>query len=566
MQWLAQSLAMGDQRINAAFVGVVVVLLSLLVHHSQSAQPQMSYPNVTSAELSAASVTLAKGLPDSVFFGPHPVFIESVQSYWAMQERDIVPQCIVRPRNAREVATAIGIIKRDYDLRTRRGDLPSPFAIRSGGHSPIPGAANTNRGIVIDLRLLNQVVPSRDGLSVVIGSGARWLDVSSALDSKSLAVAGGRNSAVGVGGLTLGGGISFFSPRVGFVCNNILSYEIVLADGTIATASESSNPGLWRALKGGSNNFGVVTSFVARSFPSTSIWSGFLYMTGSKAKQVIDAFHEFNQAKSGIYDEYAGGPLVCFSFLQKLGINVVSTHLAYTKPFQVYWQIMEYGQDTFSHQRDRRVGQTQSTWVAVRVALLPAWVIFPADSLYRDLFFTTTVKNDHATLMETYAAYKQGAEAMRRVKGMIWTLTLQPLLPAMMRKGQPDSQGLGTRTEPLVIVLFTVVWKDTADDELVDRTTRGIIRHIDQYAASRGTADLYRYLNDCASWQRPFDGYGAENKRFLQNMSRVYDPNGLFQRACVGGFKLDMDRALLLQSDIANAIRQSTNSDTGSQS
>lgn len=205
MQWLAQSLAMVDQRITAAFCGIVVVLLSLLVHHSRRAQPQMSYPNVTSAELSAASATLAKALPESVFFGQHPVFIESVQSYWAMQERDIVPQCIVRPRNAREVATAIGIIKRDYDLRTRRGDLPSPFAIRSGGHSPIPGAANTNSGIVIDLRLLNQIVPSRDGLSVVIGSGARWLDVSSALDSKSLAVVGGRNSAVGVGGLTLGG-------------------------------------------------------------------------------------------------------------------------------------------------------------------------------------------------------------------------------------------------------------------------------------------------------------------------------------------------------------------------
>ncbi|KAL8987686.1 MAG: hypothetical protein Q9177_003133 [Variospora cf. flavescens] len=556
MQWLAQSLAMVDQRITAAFFGIVVVLLSLLVHHSRRAQPQMSYPNVTSAELSAASATLAKALPESVFFGPHPVFIESVQSYWAMQERDIVPQCIFRPRNAREVATAIGIIKRDYDLRTRRGDLPSPFAIRSGGHSPIPGAANTNSGIVIDLRLLNQIVPSRDGLSVVIGSGARWLDVSSALDSKSLAVVGGRNSAVGVGGLTLGGGISFFSPRLGFVCNNILSYEIVLAEGSVATASESSNPGLWRALKGGSNNFGVVTSFVARSFPSTSIWSGFLYMTGSKANQVIDAFHEFNQAKPGIYDEYAGGPLVCFSYLQKLGINVISTHLAYTKP--VSWPAC-WG-------NFKSIGKLWSTVKIRSLTSATDELVKLSPPGLRELFFTTTVKNDHATLMETYATYKQGAEVMRRVKGMTWTLALQPLLPVMMRKGQPDSQGLGTRTEPLVIILFTVVWKDTADDELVDRTARGIIRHIDEYAASRGVADVYRYLNECASWQRPFDGYGAENKRFLQDMSRIYDPNSLFQRACVGGFKLDMERALPLQSEITNAIRQTTNSNTASQS
>ena len=159
------------------------------------------------------------------------------------------------------------------------------------------------------------------------------------------------------------------------------------------------------------------------------------------------------------------------------------------------------------------------------------------------MFITTTVKNDHATLMEIHATYKQGIETMRRVKGMTWTLILQPLLPVMARKGQPDSLGLGTRTESLVIVLFTVVWKNTADDELVDRTTRGIINDINQYAASKGTADPYLYLNNCASWQNPFDGYGAENKRFLQEMSRLYDPDGLFQRACVGGFKLNMDHS-----------------------
>lgn len=99
-------------------------------------------------------------------------------------------QCIVRPRSAAEVATVIAIIKRDYDPRTRQGDLPLPFAIRGGGHSPIPGAANTNGGIVVDLRLLNEVVPFSDGLSVIIGGGARWLDVSQTLDGMSSLGAG----------------------------------------------------------------------------------------------------------------------------------------------------------------------------------------------------------------------------------------------------------------------------------------------------------------------------------------------------------------------------------------
>ncbi|KAL8937599.1 MAG: hypothetical protein Q9216_004339 [Gyalolechia sp. 2 TL-2023] len=517
---------------QAVVIGVVVVALSLMIHRLQDAQPPFDEGRFTTSHRSAVSATLIQALPNRVFFGPHPVFVESIQSYWAIQERDIIPQCIVRPRSAKEVAVAVAILKRDFDARVHRGDRPPLFAVRSGGHSPIPAAANVNGGVVIDLRLLNDVKPSEDGSSVVIGTGAKWFDVSKALDERGLAVAGGRNSAVGVGGLTLGGGLSFFSPRVGFVCNNIISYEIILANGTLITASETINPGLWRALKGGSNNFGIVTSFVARSFPSANIWSGFLYMTASKANQLIRTFHEFTQAKPDAYDEYAAGPLVCFTYLQQLGIQVLATNLVYTKPEQ--WPGCFSG--------FKSIGRLWSTVKIRSLTSATNELEMSSPPGLRQLFVTTTVKNDHTTLVETHAAYKKGMEAMRRVSGMVWTLVLQPLLPAMAKKGQADSQGLDTRTESLVIVLFTVVWKNSADDELVDRTTRSIIDGIDRYAESKGTADPYRYLNDCASWQNPFDGYGAENKRFLQEMSRTYDPDGLFQRACVGGFKLDMDK------------------------
>ena len=124
--------------------------------------------------------------------------------------------------------------------------------------------------------------------------------------------------------------MSFFSPRVGFVSNNILSYNIVLANGTIATASESTNPELWRALKGGANNFGIVTSFTAYTFPSAKIWSGFLYMTASKTAKVIKVFYDFTSAE--VYDEYAAGPILCFSYVQKIRMQALSTNLVYTKP------------------------------------------------------------------------------------------------------------------------------------------------------------------------------------------------------------------------------------------
>lgn len=94
--------------------------------------------------------------------------------------------------------------------------------------------------------------------------------------------------------------------------------------------------------------------------------------------------------------------------------------------------------------------------------------------------------------------------------------------------------------EPLIIVSFTVNWAERGDDEFVKTTTRRTVEQIDAVAAANETGHRYRYLNYCAEWQRPFEGYGEENLRFLQRVSRRYDPEGLFQRGCVGGFKLDV--------------------------
>ena len=90
---------------------------------------------------------------------------------------------------------------------------------------------------------------------------------------------------------------------------------------------------------------------------------------------------------------------------------------------------------------------------------------------------------------------------------------------------------------------FTVNWAERRDDDFVKTTTRRAVEQIDAFAAAHQTSHRYRYLNYCAEWQKPFEGYGLENWQFLQGVSRKYDPEGLFQRRCVGGFKLDMEDA-----------------------
>ena len=87
---------------------------------------------------------------------------------------------------------------------------------------------------------------------------------------------------------------------------------------------------------------------------------------------------------------------------------------------------------------------------------------------------------------------------------------------------------------------FTVNWDESKDDDFIKRAIRAAIERIDVFAVANGTSHRFRYLNYCAEWQRPFEGYGEENLRFLRGVSRKYDPQGLFQRGCVGGFKLDI--------------------------
>lgn len=340
------------------------------------------------------------------------------------------------------------------------------------------------------------------------------------------------------------GGLSFFSPRFGLVCSNILSFEVVLASGSITTASASTNPDLWRALKGGSNNFGIVTRFTVRSFPSAKIWSGFLYMPASQTAKVLAAFHEcVNRADSGdpstTYDNDAAGPITCFSFIAKLGVQAISVNLVYTKPpenekkWPAWWRTSSFG-------------SLWRLWSTCKVQTLTSAtdemnMLNPPGR--RQVFATTTIKNDSATLAAAHAAYRDAITSIRRVnvKGLVWTLVLQPLLPDWVRKGDANPLGLHDWTHgPLVIVSFTVNWAECRDDDFVKTTTRRAVEQIDAVALANNTGHRYRYLNYCAEWQRPFESYGEENWRFLQGVSRRYDPEGLFQKGCVGGFKLDL--------------------------
>ena len=153
----------------------------------------------------AVSERLAAELPNQVFFRSHGTFLASIRSYWSSQERGIIPHCVVKPADARDVSKAIGILSEEF---IKDGEQRSPalhFAVRSGGHAPNANSANTQGGITIDLSCLKDVHVSADRTTTTFGPAARWIDVYNRLDPLGLTVSGGRASNVGVAGLILGG-------------------------------------------------------------------------------------------------------------------------------------------------------------------------------------------------------------------------------------------------------------------------------------------------------------------------------------------------------------------------
>ncbi len=165
-------------------------------------------------------------------------------------------------------------------------------AIRGGGHS-VPGFGTCDGGIVIDLARLKGIRVDPAARTVRAEGGCTWSDVDHATHAFGLAAVGGIISTTGVGGLTTGGGFGYLSRRYGLACDNLLSADVVTADGQLRHASASENPDLFWAIRGGSGNFGVVTSFEFRLHPMSMIYAGPLLFPVERAAEIMRAFDKF---------------------------------------------------------------------------------------------------------------------------------------------------------------------------------------------------------------------------------------------------------------------------------
>jgi FAD/FMN-containing dehydrogenase len=165
-------------------------------------------------------------------------------------------------------------------------------AIRGGGHNG-GGLGTCEDGLVIDLSGMKGARVDQAARRVRVAAGSVWGDVDHATHPFGLAVPTGFISSTGVGGLTLGGGIGYLTRAYGLTIDNLLSADVVLADGSVVTADERSNSDLFWALRGGGGNFGVVTSFEFQAHPVRTLYAGPTFWPLEQTSDVMAAYRDF---------------------------------------------------------------------------------------------------------------------------------------------------------------------------------------------------------------------------------------------------------------------------------
>lgn len=209
-----------------------------------------------------------------------PRYEDARRVYNGMIDRH--PQLIVRCANVADVVAAVNFA-RAYEL---------PLAVRGGGHN-VAGFGTCDEGLVIDLGGMRGVWVEPDKRRVLVQGGCTWADVDHATHAVGMATPGGLISSTGVAGLTLGGGIGHLTRKYGLSCDNLLSAQVVTADGRILTASADENPDLFWGLRGGGGNFGVVTSFEFQLHPVSVVLAGPIFYSIEQRQEALRFYRDF---------------------------------------------------------------------------------------------------------------------------------------------------------------------------------------------------------------------------------------------------------------------------------
>ncbi|OLL25174.1 putative FAD-linked oxidoreductase [Neolecta irregularis DAH-3] len=477
------------------FASVLLINLARLLVSADSSTEAINY----------VCVELERAYPDKLHYPGDAAYEKEQLRYWSIYNTNTRPACTFQPTLAEEVSVAVKLIAKET----------VPFAIKSGGHNHNSFSAIKD-GVLIALGNMNTVQNLGNG-SAIVGPGNRWIDVYSKLQEDGLVVVGGRMSDVGVGGLLLGGGLSFLSFEHGLAADNVLEYEVVLADGNIVRASQYSRSDLFYALKGGCNQFGIVTEFKLKTYSIDLVWGGIVTYSIELQEDLFKAFENLRLARnskvsltpylvrttnSSVFTAiiFYNGPDPGNVFDEFLSIKSIArdlrtrTYPEYVENFSVGSEINNYGW----------ILRSESTGASL------------------DLYETT------------FNLWKNLTDPLVHESSTQWSLAYQ-LIPKSVSQG-PKADAYALLDEDLIWLIISSGYGNSNDRQDEIEAGRQLGYKIEEAEADSKSKTRYRplFLNDAWEDQQVFQSWSSYKD--LKKTKEKYDPLNIWGRT--GGFKL----------------------------
>ena len=388
------------------------------------------------------------------------------------------------------------------------------LSVRGGGHN-VSGAATNDGGLVIDLSAMRDVHVDAAARTVCVQGGATWGDVDRETQLYGLATPGGVVSSTGVGGLTLHGGFGWLRRKFGYCVDNLVSADVVTADGQVRTASETEHPDLFWAIRGAGSNFGVVTSFTFWLHPvGPQVAFAAPFYALEDARRVLPAWRDFMTTAP---EEISSSALFW-------GVPAVEAFPAELHGRAVLILVAAYAGDAADGERLLRPLRELATplldlsgpmpYAALQSAFDP---FFPRGWLY---YWKSTsmdrLDGDTVDAIIRYAAERPSPDAL---------MALWHLGGGAPSRIPPEETAFGSRETPYLLS-FDTTWTDPADTERCIAWTRAAWADMRRF----GPGGLYLNFAGFGEEKEALvrAGYGANYER-LAALKAQYDPTNLFR-------------------------------------
>lgn len=430
-------------------------------------------------------------------------YTASVEHY--MSSSSALPSCVFRPATSNDVILALHLIEEER----------ISFSVNGGKHTGNPKFSSTDGGLQIDMRKFSQVTLSKDESYVDIGPGNVWENVYGVLEKKGKMVKGGRVSGVGVGGLmTGGGGYSFFTQKYGMACDSIESIDIVVPNpARKITISAQSLPDLFWAVKGGGNQFGIVTNFRVKTFSIPSkIWGGTRIYLGHDeifknfSLQFAQSNHNVNASAS-------------MEFLYYAKLPIYAIHAFYDDaqpPPGIFDGLMN----------ETKVKPVQDTWGPTTITEIVKSAPSNVTIGLRGYFHVASIQHYTRTIFDVALKEIDKLNNDPLHSGFYFHVAI---VPAGKNYGEYANQ---TNSSPFPFykspqsMEFYFGWVNPLDDNFYHQAIKNIVKLVQRQARAEGQQidDLPLYPNYAIFDTPAMKLFGPENLARLRKIKERYDP------------------------------------------